>query len=91
MNTGVKTIFLSCLSKQTEFSYIYDTIDFKTLKRPDKIKTRKGDGVVSFKSLSFNESNRLLFPNYNFININETDHTNILYNKELFRLIISLM
>jgi hypothetical protein len=91
MNTGVKTIFLSCLSKQTEFSYIYDTIDFKTLKRPDKIKTRKGDGVVSFKSLSFHESNRLLFPNYNFININETDHTNILYNKELFRLIISLM
>jgi pimeloyl-ACP methyl ester carboxylesterase len=82
-NTGVLTIFLYSGDNDTEFSYSFDTIDIKALKEPDRIIMRQGDNLVPLRSLKYHKLNYGDNPNYRFVNVRNTDHTNILHTKEL--------
>jgi hypothetical protein len=86
-NTEVDTIFVTCTSHATDVRYTYSDITKNLCKEPIIIKNCRGDSVIPRKSLLFHNKNRQLYPNYQFIDVPNTEHTKILHTKELLNII----
>ena len=89
-NTGIKTIFVNSTDSDTEMSYYYESTDFNNhFKDPHIMRNVAGDSVIPAKSLLFHENQRNWYQNYSFVHVPKSEHTEILYCKELYDVVLS--
>jgi pimeloyl-ACP methyl ester carboxylesterase len=87
-NNEVNTVILTTTNVSTDIAYLYESIDIKTMKEPERIVRSHGDGVIPKKSLLLHSRRIFDFPNYKFLNVRDNEHTRILHSKELFDIVI---